>query len=266
MTRLAWLTDIHLNFLAPAELEVFWRHVDACGADALAIGGDISEAPHLVALLEAMADRLARPIYFVLGNHDYYFSSRQAVRHEVRALCARDPRLVWLTAGSVIELSSDAGLVGHDGWADAQLGDYQRSFVMMNDYKLIAELAAYSPQSRWPVLKAWGQEAAEEAQGPLDTALERYGHVIFLTHVPPLREACWHQGQISNNEWLPHFTCYAMGRMLMETMLRHPRRQLTVLCGHTHGAGECQPLANLRIVTGGANYGEPAVQQVFQFD
>ena len=264
MTRLAWLTDIHLNFLAPAEVEAFLHHVQGCRADALAIGGDIAEAPHLIEHLELLARQLDRPIYFVLGNHDYYFSSRAEVRRQVRLLCRRDERLVWLTDGAVVPLALDTALVGHDGWADAQLGDYQRSFVMMNDYKLIAELAAYSPQSRWPVLKAWGQESAGEAQVPLETALERYEQVYFLTHVPPLREACWHQGQISNDEWLPHFTCYAMGRMLVETMLRHPHRTLTVLCGNTHGQGECQPLANLRILTGGANYGEPSVQQVFE--
>lgn len=263
--KLAWLTDIHLNFLAPTEMEAFLKHVANCGADALAISGDIAEAPSLTQYLESLAESLRRPIYFVLGNHDYYFGSRETVRREVRALCQRDARLTWLTSGAVVPLSDAVGLVGHDGWADAQLGDYQRSYVMMNDYKLIAELAAYSPQGRWSVLKAWGQEAAAEAQGPLETALERFARVLFLTHVPPQREACWHQGQISNDEWLPHFTCYAMGRMLVETMLRHPGRELTVLCGHTHGQGHCQPLPNLQILTGGADYGEPAVQQVFEF-
>lgn len=266
MKRLAWLTDIHLNFLSPAELEVFLAHVRGCGADAALVGGDIAEAPQLMEYLQKLANAWPMPIYFVLGNHDYYYSSRQEVRRQVTALCQKLPRLTWLTAGEVIDLTPQVALVGHDGWADAQLGDYQRSFVMMNDYKLIAELAPYSPHSRWIVLKAWGQEAAQEAQAPLERALSRRPQVVFLTHVPPLRDACWHQGQISNDEWLPHFTCYAMGQMLLETMLRHPDRQLTVLCGHTHGQGECQPLPNLRILTGGANYSEPAVQQLFEFE
>ena len=59
-----------------------------------------------------------------------------------------------------LELAAGVGLVGHDGWADARLGDYERSYVMMNDYKLIAELAGMSKVDRWPVLKALGDQAA----------------------------------------------------------------------------------------------------------
>jgi hypothetical protein len=38
--------------------------------------------------------------------------------------------------------------------------------------------------------------------------------------------------------------------------------QLTVLCGHTRGGGEAEILPNLRVLTGGARYGNPAVQRV----
>ena len=44
------------------------------------------------------------------------------------------------------------------------------------------------------------------------------------------------------------------------------RRELLVLCGHTHGSGETQILDNLHVLTGGAKYGEPAIQRVFEFE
>jgi hypothetical protein len=44
-----------------------------------------------------------------------------------------------------------------------------------------------------------------------------------------------------------------------------PQRQLTVFCGHTHSPGECRPLPNVHILTGGAKYGQPAVQRVLEF-
>ena len=47
-------------------------------------------------------------------------------------------------------------------------------------------------------------------------------------------------------------------------MKAHPNRELTVLCGHTHGEGEAQILKNLRVLTGGAKYGVPTIQQVFE--
>jgi hypothetical protein len=68
---------------------------------------------------------------------------------------------------------------------------------------------------------------------------------------------------LSNSDWLPHFASQAMGQALLDIMARHPRRNLTVLCGHTHSPGEAQLLDNLRVLTGGAEYGAPAVQRVF---
>jgi len=49
-------------------------------------------------------------------------------------------------------------------------------------------------------------------------------------------------------------------------MQQHPRSNLTVLCGHTHGGGEVQVLPNLRVLTGEAEYGDPAIQQVLEID
>lgn len=37
--------------------------------------------------------------------------------------------------------------------------------------------------------------------------------------------------------------------------------KLTALFNHTHSPGECQPLENVRILTGGAVYGRPGVQE-----
>ena len=41
---------------------------------------------------------------------------------------------------------------------------------------------------------------------------------------------------------------------------------MTVLCGHTHSAGEAQVLPNLRVLTGGAEYGRPELQRVLAVD
>jgi hypothetical protein len=93
-------------------------------------------------------------------------------------------------------------------------------------------------------------------------ALERFEHVLFLTHVPPFRDACWHEGKISDDEWLPYFTCKAAGDALVEVMRARPDRTMTVLCGHTHSPGNAQILPNLKVRTGGATYGSPRVESV----
>lgn len=262
--RLAWLTDIHLNFLEPEELARFYQSVNATGADAVLVTGDLAEGPHLVEALSGLADHLAAPLYFVLGNHDYYFRSISRVRSEVRELVARQPRLVYLTEQPARELAPGVGLLGHDGWADARLGDYVRSTVMMHDYKLIAELAGMGKAARWPLLQRLGDEAAAEIRRALPRALARFPEVWLLTHVPPFAESCVYDGHPSDAEWLPHFACQAMGQALVEVMQMHPQSRLTVLCGHTHGQAEHRPLPNLLVLTGGAQYGHPRVERVFE--
>jgi len=263
--RLAWLTDIHLNFLSRDDAEDFFVRIRAEEPEAILLTGDIGEARNVVVWLERLDRELQRPIYFVLGNHDFYGASIEAVRAAVTALERPRPYLKYLTATEeVIELTGNVALIGDDGWADARLGNYEQSLIMMNDYRLIAELAPLTKQDRWPRLKELGDQAAAHVRRLLPRALVRYERVILGTHVPPLREACWHEGQLSNDEWLPHFTCKAVGDAILEIMRANPTKQLAVYCGHTHSPGICQPLPNVTIHTGSASYGLPEIQRTIE--
>lgn len=140
MTRLAWLTDIHLNFLPPQALEAFLELLAGTEADAFAISGDVGEAHdvcgHLVAIAKAA---WPRAVYFVLGNHDFYRGSIRAVRREVELL---RPNLHYLSADGLYHLTDDTCMVGHDGWGDGRLGDYHGSHVLLNDFGLIFDFCA----------------------------------------------------------------------------------------------------------------------------
>lgn len=259
--RLAWASDIHLNFVGPHEIDAFCRAITETGAEAILLGGDIGEAPSVARYLLALEERLQRPIYFVLGNHDFYGGSIRAVREQVSRLCADADRLTWLSSADVIELAPDTGLIGHDSWADGRFGQGIRSKVELNDYRLIEEFDGLPVPQRFAKLRELGDEAAEHFRRVLPGALDRYRRVILLTHVPPFRDACWYDGRISDDDFLPHFTCKAVGYVLREAMRARPDRDLTVLCGHTHGAGVVDMLPNLHVRTGGAEYGRPKVQQ-----
>jgi predicted MPP superfamily phosphohydrolase len=253
--------------VSPGEVEKFAAGVVARQPDVVLIGGDTSESKDLVEQLSRLARLLRVPIYFVLGNHDYYYGSIEAVRTRVADLCRREPSLHYLSlVENVTELSPHVGLVGHDGWADGRLADYFASSVMMNDDWLIAELIGLTRAARWERLKGLADEAAAHIRRILPLALERYPNALLLTHVPPFRDACWYAGEISNDDWLPHFTCHAMGESIRKVMADHPDRALTVLCGHTHGRGEARPLPNVLVLTGGAQYGCPEVQRLFEFE
>jgi Icc-related predicted phosphoesterase len=97
-------------------------------------------------------------------------------------------------------------------------------------------------------------------------ALAARGNVVVLTHAPPFRESCWHEGRISDDDYLPHFACRAVGERLAAIMRDSPGKTMTVLCGHTHSSGSARILDNLIVYTGQAQYGEPALQRVFELE
>jgi 3',5'-cyclic AMP phosphodiesterase CpdA len=277
MKRLAWLTDIHLNFVTSEGLAALVRDVHEARPDAVLVGGDIGEADSFAGFLGRLAELLDVSIYFVLGNHDYYRGSIAEIRRIAMSLSRGSQRLTWLSAVGVVRLTNRSVFIGHGGWGDGRNGDFLQSNVVLSDYGLIRELReAHGAEVSQPesVLTAkllerlheLGDEAADHFRTVLPQALETGGNVLVLTHVPPFRDACWHEGRLSDGNWSPHFTCQAVGDVLLEFMQRHPDRKMTVLCGHTHSSGHVRILDNLEVFTGDARYGQPMVQQTLEVE
>lgn len=277
--RVAWATDIHLDFLTDERVLAFAAEMWATGAEALIVSGDLSNAVQLVHHLRLLVEGVKGRLYFVLGNHDFYGGSLAEVRAAVAAVCARKPRLCWLPDCGVVRLSETTALVGVDGWGDARLGDPDGTTVVLNDFFKIADLAAtidpmvlqrpgrlvHGDRGRLhAALRDLGDAEAARCKALVGAALAEYPEVLVVTHVPPFKEACWHEGALSDENWLPYFTCDAVGVVLRELAEAYPQRRLTVLCGHTHGAGEAQILGNLKVLTGGAEYRRPVVQRVLE--
>jgi len=234
--------------------------------DGLFLTGDISTATQIEAHLQLFEDLYQAPVYFVLGNHDYYGGTIESVRKMVEEICYKSKWLHWLPVSGVVRLNKDTCLIGHDGWADGRLGDYGGSKVMLNDYLKIQNFVQAGDVGRLAVLNSLGDQAATHFQDILPGALEQFNHVIVLTHVPPFKESCWHEGEFSADDWLPHFSCKAVGDVLAKSMAGFPDKQMTVLCGHTHSSGKCQVLSNLQVKTGGAKYGSPMIQEVIEVE
>lgn len=264
--RLAWMTDIHMNFFDDVLIEQFNEVLWSKTYDALVITGDIAESKDIEQRLAGVAAAIQRPVYFVLGNHDFYYGSVPAVRAAVGRLCESEPDLHYLSQCGAIELTPKTALVGHDGWGDGRYGDYDHSDVLLNDYRLIEGLACWDKLERKEALARFGDEAGEHLARVLDEALPCYARLIVATHVPPFAEACRYENRPADDNWLPHFSCRATGDVLRAAAIAHPDREILVLCGHTHHAADVQPQPNLRVLVGGAEYFRMEIQQVLEVE
>lgn len=262
--KLAWATDIHLDHCDQATLEAFITTLRHTEADAFCLTGDLSEAPQLQGHLEQLAQALERPIYFVLGNHDYYHGSLAGVRAQMQELSQRSPWLRWLPATGLIPLSKQTVILGHDCWGDGRNGDVHGTWVKLKDFRLIGDFIAAGETGRVALLNRLGDEGAGHLRSLLPDALAHYAQVVLLMHPPPLREACLYGTEMADDNWAPHFTCKAVGDLLLEWLPQYPASQLTVLAGHTHNVCDLNYAPNLRLCTGTAEYGQPGLAGIFE--
>lgn len=259
--KVLWSTDLHFDAADRDRYKLYCDLVVSHEVDAVLIGGDISNGGgSSLAYLKSLSKEISKPIYFVLGNHDYYYGSIEDIRLTAHELCKEVKSLTYLTGSGLHELTETTCLIGHDGWADGRAGDYQNSDVLLNDYFLIQELNQLNPKERLEKLNEFGNQAAAYLKSQLELGAKRYKNMILLTHVPPFEEACLYEGQPASDDWLPHFVSLSTGNALKEVMKKFPDQQLLVLCGHSHWGQDIHILPNLQVVTGHSELGLPNVQ------
>ena len=117
-----WFTDTHLDKVTPWSIGKFLAHLVKESPKGIFLTGDISSGPALPWHLKMMATVVKCPIYFVLGNHDYHFSSIEKTHHKIRELCKQYPNLIWMTDAGVVHLNDEVALIGTEGWYDADNG------------------------------------------------------------------------------------------------------------------------------------------------
>jgi predicted phosphodiesterase len=254
MKRVAWITDIHWDRVQVEDRAEQTEWIRDARPDAVILSGDIGEAPSFGGFLSYLHDRLNLPIYFVLGNHDFWHGSFEQVRGATQQICEGLVNLHYLSALEVVPLTPTAGLIGYEGWGDGRAGDPEGVSDFPRDFRHIADFVGLSKVERITRLNSLGDEAAEHLRKKLLRALNAYPQVYLVTHVPPFREASLESYRICHDHKLPFYCCQAVGEMLLSVMSQYPEHQLTVLCGHTHHDCDLKVQDNLRVLVKESSY------------
>jgi len=262
--KLAWVTDPHLDWLSRKDIQSFLLEITSFSPDALLITGDIALGDCIEQYLRTISFQV--PLYFVLGNHDYWAGQIDKVRARVAEMSCDIlvHSRVYLHRAGIIPLTSTTALVGVDGWGDARYGDYENSGLVLGDDIHCADIKHLGKEAKRLKLNALGDESAARLQELVPQALDQFSHLIVATHVPPWREAALYQGVPSDKHSLPFFSCKATGDVLLAQAGAHPDRQITVLCGHTHDPARIQVRPNLLCRVGAATYGHPRIEDILE--
>ena len=264
MGKYAWATDIHLDFLKDDNRRIiqFGEGLVKDSPTGIFLTGDLSVAARLPFHLGALEQIAKRPIYFVLGNHDYYGARIEDVRKRMRALTNASPFLRYLPTIPYVALTPTTAVLGHDGWYDAIYGEWKNSSFNMTDWTAIHDFIEVNGAKSTIVglARKLAHEGVLHVQESIKQAVRYHRNIIILTHYPPWAQAHQHEGKQGDWNAAPWFTSKMMGDMLLDAAKAYPQVKFTVLAGHTHGRYDGQIANNLEVHVGGAEYNAPALQ------
>ena len=254
--RIAWIADCHLEWLNQKSRRIFFAAIADERPDFVLLGGDICNFAVLESWLLKLHKKVRVPIFFCLGNHDYYNSNIYEVRELAREITRNHDQISWLPAKGVVQLNEDIGLIGHGCWGDGRAGSFYNSPLSLNDFRHIKDLSGLRKHDQLEQIGRLGSEAADYLEVWAEKAAKSFGKVVVLTHVPPFPSACLYMGHPSV-DGLPFFCAKAAGEALIRVASNNPQSQFLVLSGHTHHAADVQISDNLHIIVSGADYGHP---------
>ena len=261
-----WLSDLHLDQADRGKTGILLDQISGIAYGALVVTGDISNASQLPGHLRMLAAASApRPMYFILGNHDYYDSSIGEVEGNVAAICRTVKNLHHLGGDEIIPLGSGVALIGHGGWADARAGYGRHTVIDSPDRHRIDDFLHLDRQAMLARMRTLGRDSAAIIRHTLPLALSRHRHVVIATHVPPFPETARYNGQRCGEAHLPHYTNLSAGLAIRGIARAFPKNFITILCGHAHSPVRMRILPNLEVRVGGAQTGNPAVQDLIRF-
>jgi Icc protein len=264
MSKYAWATDCHLDHLGDDQQKVinFAQTLVKDNPEGIFLTGDLSSARRLIFHLSVIEKVAQRPIYFVLGNHDYYGADTAQVRKAMLELTSASQFLRYMPTMGSFGLTSTTAVIGDDGWYDGLYADPIASTFELSDWTAIGDFIPVNGNRASIVTTArkLAHDSVTHLHGAIKSAVKYHRNVVVLTHVPPFPQCHQFQGKQGDANAMPWFTSKLMGDLLLQASAAYPNTQFNVLCGHTHGRWDGRINNNLQVHVGEAEYGKPVLQ------
>jgi predicted phosphodiesterase len=227
-----WLTDSHLY---PWNRFKILNIILDQSPYGIFLTGDISNSSQtLIADLDFLGSRIGRPVYFILGNHDISFSSFIETFSNIRKVCQKHKNLIWMDESGIVPINEEVCCIGNMGWYDAKIGNTEYLRYTF-DWFLIKEFRELpSMKHRIEKFRSLAEESANQLSSKLEEAVETYKIIYLLSHFPAWKECHRANGWLSEKFWEPYNTNMILGQELEKVMVKHKKRQLICLMGHTH--------------------------------
>jgi predicted phosphohydrolase len=230
----------------------------------MVISGDIAESHDVAGHIEDIETAVRAPVYFVLGNHDFYGSSVKKVKASVKHLSHLDQI-------PLISLSETTALVGVDAFSgDCRNGNYDNSRLTMSDWLHIDDLRGPYGRGKQELKKALQKLADGYARKlkrrVLRAISEGFKRIIIVTHAPPFENACLYAGKKSTPDGLCFFSSQCLGTTIEPIAKQFPNIDFLWLCGHTHSKVTLNVLKNLQVRVAGAEYFYPTVVEEIKYE
>jgi len=250
-----------MNFLQNQEgyRNDFYQKIKDADGDTVLITGDIAESHTVIKYIEEMQSCTGKPVYFVLGNHDFYGSGVVKVRRSVKSLG-------YLGSKQIVELGASTALIGVDGWGDCRYGDYENSRLTMSDWWYIDELRkgyGQGPEElKKSIQKLADADARKLKRQVLKAIKNNYTKIIIATHVPAFEEVCKYAGRKSTPDGLPFFSSKCLGDAVLPIAKKYSRVDFLWLSGHTHSRAHHKPCNNMVVKVAKAAYYCPQIEEI----
>ena len=166
-----WLTDLHLDMVEDKELQVFYRSLKNHPSKGIFITGDIADGENFPKFLEEIQAISKKPLYFVLGNHDYYGNTLQDTFKKASLLSKANKEIHFLPDASC--LLDDFALIGINNFNDGEGHDFEKSEIWLRDYNEIEDFKVLSPKDLKDKLTTLGKISCLEVEKKILEAFKK---------------------------------------------------------------------------------------------